>query len=158
MSSQGVAILKDDRDLVWVVFSGLQFAGNDLRFDVHFLSRDEPDEAPQPFLGGVGYREPVEGMRALLASLAGVVLGEVRAMRHDPVQDGLSLEIKTEGDGDDRSLQMVLWLDLTRTSRAMKAWGSRGRQQGGLRFHTTVERLEDFRSALDQLAFPAAEA
>lgn len=158
MTGPDVAVLRDERDLVWLVLSSIRPLGADLAFDVHFLSRDEPDDAPQPFLSGVGYREPESGLRGLLDVLAAVVLEDVRALRHDPLQDGLSLEIKTEGAGDDRNFEVVLWLDLTRTSRAMRAWGSRGRQRSGLRFFTTVERLEEFRRDLDRLAFPAAEA
>ena len=158
MNPSEVAILPDERDLVWLVVGSVRPLGNEFSFDVHFASRDEPDDAPQPVLSGVGYREPESGLRSLVESLAGVVLGDIRALRHDPVQDGLSFEIKVEGDGQQRSLEVVLWLDLTRTSRAMKAWGTRGRQRSGLRFHTTVDKLEQFRSDLDRLVFPAAEA
>jgi hypothetical protein len=153
-----VAVLSDERDLVWLVIGSVRPLGSELSFDVQFASRDEPDDTPQPFISGVGYREPESGLRSLVEALAGVVLGDIRALRHDPVRDGLSFEIKVEGEGDQRSLEVVLWLDLTRTSRAMKAWGTRGRQRSGLRFHTTVDKLEQFRSDLDRLAFPAAEA
>lgn len=158
MISTGVAVLRDERDLVWLVVDSVRPVGGDLSFDVHFLSRDEPDDAPQPFLSGVGYREPESGLRSLVESLAGVVLGELTALRHESISDGLSFEIEVEGQGEERSLEVVLWLDLTRTSRAMKAWGSRGRQRSGLRFFTTVDKLEEFRHDLDRLAFPAAEA
>jgi len=158
VSTSEVAVLRDERDLVWMVIGSIQPIRGGFSFDIHFLSRDEPDDAPQPFLGGVGYQEPEAALRSLVESLAGVVLGDIRAMRHDPVQDGLSVEIKAEGQGGDDTFEVVLWLDLTRTSRAMKAWGSRGRQRSGLRFYTTLDRLEEFRRDLDRLAFPAAEA
>ena len=153
-----VAILTDERDLVWLLVGDIRDRGDHFSFDVHFLSRDRPDEAPEPFLSGLGYQEPAAGLRSLLDHLAGVVLGEIRAMRHDPVSDGLSIELKVDGDGPDRDCEVVLWLDLTRTTRAMKVWGSKGRQRAGLRFHTGIDQLESFRVALERIAFPAAEA
>lgn len=158
MRTPEVAVLRDERDLVWLVIGAIEPLGSGLRFDVHFLSRDEPDDAPQPFLSGLGYQEPESALRSLVEALAGMVLGDVRALRHDPIQDGLSFEVKAEGDPSDPTFEVVLWLDLTRTSRAMKVWGSRGRQRSGLRFYTNLERLEEFRRDLDRLAFPAAEA
>ena len=157
-ADDSVAVLRDERDLVSLVFGPLRPEGSELSFDVQFLCRDEPDAPPRAFLSGTGYREPESGLRSLVEALAGVVLGDVRALRHDPIHDGLSFEVQTSGEGSERSLEVVLWLDLTRTSRSMKAWGSRGRQRSGLRFFTSVEKLETFRGALDRLAFPAAEA
>lgn len=153
-----VAVLADERDLVSLVVGPLRPAGSELSFDVQFLARDEPDSPSRAFVSGIGYREPESGLRSLAEALAGVVLGDVHAVRHDPIHDGLSFEVKASGEGHDRNIEIVLWLDLTRTSRSMKAWGSRGRQRSGLRFFTTAEKLEAFRSDLVRLAFPAAEA
>ena len=153
-----VAVLADERDLVSLVLGPLRPAGSELSFDVQFLARDEPDSPSRAFVSGVGYREPESGLRSLVEALAGVVLGDVHAVRHDPIHDGLSFEVKASGEGQARNLEVVLWLDLTRTSRSMKAWGSRGRQRSGLRFFTTADKLEAFRSDLARLAFPAAEA
>lgn len=154
----GVAVLNGERELVSLMVSDIRDRGDHFKFDVHFCSRDLPDKAPEPFLSGHGYQEPVAGLRSLLDNLAGVVLGDISALRHDPAADGLSLEVKVSGEGRERSCEIVLWLDLTRTTRALKVWGSRGRQRSGLRFHTDIPALEAFRAAIERLAFPAAEA
>ena len=153
-----VAILRGERDLVSLVFAEVRDRGDHFTFDVHFCSRDLPDQDPEPFISGYGYQEPVAGLRSLLDNLAGVVLGDISALRHDPAADGLSIEVKVSGEGGERSCEIVLWLDLTRTTRALKVWGTRGRQRSGLRFHADIAALEVFRAALERLAFPAAEA
>ena len=141
-----MAILRDDRDLVGVAISVEDLNERDLIFDVHMLARDEPDEAPVPFLSAFSYREPLAGLRGLLDDLAGAVTGEVTALRHDPISDGLSMELKAQRGG--QGFEVVVWLDLTRMSPAMKARATRGRHQSGLRFFCTRSALEDFRSQL----------
>jgi hypothetical protein len=151
--SAGMAILRDERDLLWLALSNLSRQGGDLIFDVHLLARDEPTGPPTPFLSGRGYREPISGISGLLRSLDEAVSGELSAMRHDPIQDGLSFELKAAPGGQDPSFEVVLWLDMTRTGRAMKARATRGRHQAGLRLFTTREQLEEFRAGLFSLAF-----
>ena len=147
MSDVGaMAILRDERDLLWLAISISERSDRDLIFDVHMLARDEPDEAPVPFLSGFGYREPLAGLRALVDDIGGVVSGDIKAMRHDPISDGLSIELKAQRGVD--GFEVVVWLDLTRMSRAMKARATRGRQQSGLRFFCGRAGLEDFRAQL----------
>ncbi len=152
-----MAILRDERDLLWLTVSGVGRRGNDLRYDVHLLARDEPTEPPEPFLSGYGFREPVAGLAHLVTHLGEAVSGTLTALRHDPIADGLSIELKARGHGDRSSFEVVVWLDLTRTSRALKARGSRGRHQVGLRMFTSRARLEEFRAALFALAKEAPE-
>ena len=142
-----MAILRDDRDLLWLALSLVECTEEDLVFDVHLLARDEPGESPVPFVTACGYREPLVGIRALLEDLAGAVRGDVTALRHDPISDGLSIELKAQG-APDLGFEVVLWLDLTRMGRAMRARASRGRHQGGLRFFCDRTALEAFRADL----------
>jgi hypothetical protein len=150
------AILRDERDLLWLVLDDVRRQGGDVLYDVHFLAREAVGEPPAPFLSAGAYREPVEGMASLLEALAGAVVGEVRALRHDPITDGLSLEVKAQGEPGDLRFEVVLWLDLTRMGPALKARAVRGRHQSGLRFVATQAGLEQFREALFSLAFPGA--
>ena len=142
-----MAILRDDRDLLWLALSAVECTEQDLVFDVHMLARDEPGEAPVPFLTACGYREPLAGIRGLLDDLAGAVSGEVKALRHDPISDGLSIELKAQATAE-LGFEVVVWLDLTRMGRAMRARASRGRQQSGMRFFCGRAALEDFRADL----------
>lgn len=148
-----IAILRDERDLLWLALSDVSLHGNDILYDVHFCAREEPGEAPTPFLSAAGYREPIEGMRHFIEELGHAVAGEVTALRHDPIADGMSVELKATGQGEDLTFQVVLWLDLTRMGRAMKARAVRGRHQSGLRMHVTRAGLEAFRDSLFTLAF-----
>lgn len=150
--SDGMAVLRDERDLLWLAVSGLERRGSDVLYDVHLLARDEPTDPPEPFLSGYGFREPMAGLSRLVEHLGEAVVGTLTAMRHDPITDGLSLELKAGGQGNPPSFQVVAWLDLTRTSRALKARAARGRHQVGLRLFTTRERLEEFRADLIALA------
>jgi len=142
-----MAILRDERDLLWLALSVVERTDQHLVFDVHMLARDEPEEPPVPFMTACGYREPLEGIRGLLDDLAGAVSGEVTALRHDPISDGLSIELKALG-AVELGFEVVLWLDLTRMGRAMRARASRGRQQSGLRFFCGRAALDDFRADL----------
>ena len=144
---------------MWLVLGGVERAGGSVHYDVHFLARDEPDLPPEPFLSACGYTEPAEGFVELLRSFGEAVAGPVTALRHDPVSDGLSIELKcrstssAEGRpvaGD--SFELVVWLDLTRMGRAMRVRGRRGRHQAGLRLFTTRAHLEAFRADLSRLA------
>ncbi len=148
-----MAILRDERDLLWLALSEVRAQGDDIWFDVHFLARDEPGEPPEPFLSTCGFREPRAGLRELLRNLAGAVTGDVSAIRHDPIAEGLSMELKARGGPSDLVFEIVLWLDLTRMSRAMKARAARGRHQAGLRMFVRRDALEEFRAALFTLAF-----
>ena len=148
-----MAILRDERDLLWLALSEIRREQDDCVFDVHLLARDEPTEVPSPFLSGCGYREPLPGLAGLLSSLAEAVVGEVSALRHDPIGDGLSLELKARGEGSTLSFEVVLWLDLTRMNRARTARATRGRHQVGMRMFVTRAALEEFRSSLSILAF-----
>ncbi len=152
-----MAVLREERDLIWVVIDNVRLEGRDRIFDVHFLARDEPTEPPQTFLSGYGYREPIEAIASWLNNLAGAVLGEHRALRHDPVSDGLSMELKAQGEGGDLRFEVVLWLDLTRVGPAMKARANRGRHQSGLRFFVTRQDLDGFREMLVNLVYPDEE-
>ena len=145
-----IAILRDDRDLLWLALSVTERTDTDLVFDVHMLARDEPQEAPVPFLTACGYREPLTGLRALLDGLAGAVSGEVSALRHDPISDGLSFELKAQATAE-LSFEVVLWLDLTKMGRAMRARATRGRQQSGLRLFCGRAALDDFRADLSAI-------
>ena len=145
--SAPMAILRDDRDLLWLALSMVERTDSELVFDVHMLARDEPDEAPVPFMTACGYREPLAGIRSLLDDLGGAVSGEVTALRHDPISDGLSIELKAQGSPE-LGYEVVLWLDLTRMGRAMRARASRGRHQSGMRFFCGRAALENFRADL----------
>ena len=150
-----MVILRDERDLVWLALSQLERTETDLFFNVHLLARDEPDEPPEPFLTACGYREPLVGVRALLDDLAGAITGEVTALRHDPISDGLSMELKAQGGTG--GFEVVLWLDLCRMSRAMRGRASRGRQQSGLRFFCGRAALEEFRAGLATFVLEAQD-
>ena len=151
-----MAILRDERDLLWLALD-VERIGGDLRYDVHLLARDEPTDPPEPFVSGYGFREPASGLLHLVTHVGQAVSGEVTALRHDPITDGLSLELKAAGQGASPGYEVVLWLDMTRTSRALKARAARGRHQVGLRLFTTRARLEEFRAALFVLASGSAE-
>jgi hypothetical protein len=152
-----LAILRDERDLLWLAFSDLSRHGGDVLFAVHFCAREEPGEPPTPFLSAAAYREPVEGMLHFIDELGLAVAGDVSALRYDPISDGLSMELKAHGRGADLTFEVVLWLDLTRMGPAMKARAVRGRHQAGLRMHVTRAGLEAFRESLFALAFDGGE-
>ncbi len=152
-----LAILRDERDLLWLLLSDVRRHGADLVFDVALCAREEPDEPPVPYLTAAGYREPLPAVRHFLDELAAAVTGEVSALRHDPVTDGFSMELKASGAGRDLTFETVMWLDLTRMGRAMRARAVRGRHQSGLRMHVTRDALESFRESLFALAFGADE-
>ena len=156
-ASGGTAILRDERDLVWIVLDDVHLQGGDLVYDVHYLARTEPTEAPEPFLSTFGHREPREALDSLLDGIGRTVAGEVRALRHDPIGDGLSLEVKARSEAAGMRFQVTAWLDLVRMNRAMRSRAVRGRHQGGLRFSTTRADLESFRAALIALAEPPSE-
>jgi hypothetical protein len=147
----GTAILRDERDLIWIILDDVHSRGGDLLYDVHYLARSEPNEPPEPFLSTFGHREPREALASLLDGLGRAVTGEVTALRHDPVGDGISLEIKSRTEAAGLRFEVTAWLDLIRMNRAMKARAVRGRHQGGLRFFSTREYLESFRA--DLIAF-----
>ncbi len=147
-----LALLRDERDLVWLALSDVQRATSDVVFDVSFLAREQPGETPAPFLTASGYREPVAGIRSLLEGLGEAVGGDLTAMRHDPITDGLSLELKARGAPPNLTFEIVLWLDLTGMGPALRARGARGRHQSGLRIFVTRASLEEFRSQLFALA------
>ncbi|GEM_PF-1540415 len=152
------AILRDERDLLWIVLDDVKIVGGSLVYDVHFLARAEPDQAPEPFVSTFGNREPREAFGSLLEELGRSVTGEVRALRHDPVSDGLSLEVKARSEGHEMCFEITAWLDLVRMNRAMKSRAVRGRHQSGLRLITTRAALESFRADLIGFADPASEA
>jgi hypothetical protein len=152
----GTAILRDERDLIWIILDDVRPIGVDLLYDVHFLARSEPNEPPEPFLSTFGHREPRHALNSLLDALGRAVTGEVRALRHDPVGDGLSLEIKADTKSGALGFEITAWLDLVRMNRAMRSRAVRGRHQGGLRFHTTQAYLESFRAELIAFADPSS--
>lgn len=154
--NEAMAILRDERDLLWLAVSGIRRRGDELTYDVHLLARDEPTEPPEPFLSGYGFAEPRSGLSHLIDHIGLAVTGELTALRHDPITDGLSIELKARGQGNPPSFEVVVWLDLTRTSRALKARATRGRHQVGMRLFTGRERLEEFRAALFALANEAS--
>lgn len=154
--THGMAILRDERDLVWLTLSGLERRGPDVVYDVHFMAREQPTEPPEPFLSGYGFREPIEGLTQLIEHLGEAVAGSLTALRHDPIADGLSIELKAGGQGNPPQFEVVTWLDLTRTSRALKARAVRGRHQVGIRMFTDRDRLEEFRAGLIALAISPA--
>ncbi len=146
------AVLRDERDLLWLLIDDVTVRGADVLFTVHFLARDEPGEPPVPFVSAGPYREPLVGLQSLLDGLGHAVAGGVRALRHDPIADGLSIELKAQGESAEDGFAVVLWLDLTRMGRALKARASRGRQQAGLRMYVSRAALEAFRADLEALA------
>ena len=148
------AVLRDERDLLWLVLDGVEATDAGVSYDVHFCARDEPDQPPEPFLSAGGHLEPASGFRSLVESIGHAVSGSASALRHDPVADGLSFEVKARDGGPDPSFEVVLWLDLTRMSPALIARGHRGRHQSGLRMIVRRSALEAFRSALFLLASP----
>ncbi len=148
------AVLRDERDLLWLVLDHVEVAGGDVVYDVHFCAREEPDQPPEPFVSTGGFREPVEGFGSLVENIGHAVSGAASALRHDPIADGLSMELKARDGGPDPSFEVVIWLDLTRMSRALKARGTRGRHQAGLRMIVRRSGLEAFRAALFLLASP----
>jgi hypothetical protein len=154
MTDGVTAILRDERDLLWIVLDDVKVAGKDLLYDVHFLARNEPDSAPEPFMSTFGHREPSVAFCSLLEEIGRAVAGEVRALRHDPVNDGLSLELKSRVEGSEIRYEVTTWLDLIRMNRAMKSRAVRGRQQSGVRMMTSRAALESFRSDLIAFADP----
>jgi len=150
MTSDAVAILRDERDLLWLMLDDFRARGDDRIVDVHFLARDVPDEPPVPFLSAWGVVEPAAGLVSLAESIGGMASGELRALRHDPIGPGLSMEMKA----GDRACEVVLWLDLVRMSDALKARGVRGRHQAGMRMFVDHAALSGFRAGLLQLAYP----
>lgn len=146
------AILADERDMVALSVSDVRRHGADLVFDVQLCAVAEPDEAAVPFLRGRGHRAPAEEIARLLDDLARLADCRLSALRFDPVGDGLHIEVDAAPGG---GFEVALWLDLTRTSPAMKARAVRGRHQAGLRLFTTADRLAGFRAALFALAFSA---
>lgn len=146
-----MALLRDERDLLWLALSDVRREGRDVIFDVSFLAREEPGESPVPFLTASGYREPAVGLLSLLEALGEAVGGDLTAMRHDPITDGLSFELKARGEPPRLTFEIVLWLDLTRMGAALRARGARGRHQSGLRMYVTRAGLEEFRERLSDL-------
>lgn len=149
MSTDGVAILRDERDLLWLMLDDFRAQGDDRIVDVHFLARDDPNQPPVPFLSAWAVVEPAAGLQSLAESVGGMANGEVRALRHDPIGPGLSMELKA----GDRVCEVVLWMDLVQVSPALKARAARGRHQAGLRMFVTLEALQGFRAGLLQLAY-----
>jgi len=145
------AVLRDERDLVALAFENVRSAGSDRIFDVQFRVRQSPEDAPESFLCTTAHREPAVALGSLLEDVARAVVGEISALRHDPVTDGVSIELKAGGAAGEGGYQVVVWLDLCRVSPATRARATRGRHQAGLRFFTTRERLEEFRVQLLQL-------
>ncbi|HCP47311.1 MAG TPA: hypothetical protein DIU15_14815 [Deltaproteobacteria bacterium] len=145
------AVLRDERDLVALAFENVRSQGADRIFDVQFRVRQGPEAAPEPFLCATAHREPAVALSSLLDDLGRAVVGEISALRHDPVADGVSIELKAGGLAGEGGYQVVVWLDLCRVSPATRARATRGRHQSGLRFFTTRDRLEDFRAQLAQL-------
>ena len=150
-----MAILRDERDLVWIVLDDVHAVGADLRYDVHYLARATPNDPPEPFLSTFGHREPREALQSLTEELGRAVSGDVRALRHDPVGDGLSVEVKARTEGSGRAFEITAWLDLVRMNQAMKSRAVRGRHQGGLRFVSTRSQVESFRVELLAFAGPS---
>ena len=146
------AVLRDERDLLWLVLDGVERSDSGVTYDVHFCARDEPEEPPEPFVSAGGYLEPAEGFHSLVENIGHAVSGAASALRHDPIADGLSFEVKARDGGPDPSFEVVVWLDLTRMSRALMARGHRGRHQSGLRMIVRRSGLESFRAALFLLA------
>ena len=92
-------------------------------------------------------------VQQVLASLADglgrAADGEVSALRHDPVGPGLSMEVKGSGGTEEnRTFEVVIWLDLVRMNPAMKSRAVRGRHQAGMRMHVTAASLRDFATGL----------
>lgn len=143
----GMAVLRDERDLLWLVLDDFVARGNDRLCDVHFLAREEPTEPPAPFVSTFGVVEPCEGLRSLAEGLRQAAAGELHALRHDPIGPGLSMEVKASG-GESRTFEVVLWLDLVRMNRAMKSRATRGRHQAGLRMHVDAAALRAFADGL----------
>ncbi len=149
MNHRTTAILRDERDLLWIVLDDVRRRGGDLVHDVHFLARTSPSEPPEPFLSTFGHREPTAAFDSLLEDLGHAVAGGVRALRHDPINAGLSLELKSRPEeGGDAMFEVTAWLSLVRMNQAMKARAVRGRHQSGLRMMITRAGLEAFRSEL----------
>ncbi len=146
------AVLKDERDLLWLVLDGVEPSRGGVTYDVHFCAREEPGEPPEPFMSAAGYFEPAEGFGSLVENLGHAVSGAASALRHDPIADGLSVELKARHGGPDPSFEVVLWLDLCGMSPALRARGHRGRHQAGLRMIVRRSALEAFRSSLFLLA------
>jgi hypothetical protein len=144
----GMVVLRDERDLLWLVLDDFVERGDDRLFDVHFLAREAPAEAPVPFVSTFGISEPVEGLRALADDLGLAAHGDVSALRHGPIGAGLSLELKGTGAAEHLTFEVVLWLDLVRMNPAMKSRAVRGRHQAGLRMHVTAAALREFAAGL----------
>ena len=149
MTWQGLAILKDERDLVWLMLDDFRAEGDQRIVDIHFLAREEPGEPPVPYLSAWGVVEPAVGLRSLADSVGKMAEGELRALRHDPISPGLSMEMKAGA----HSFEVVLWLDMVNTSPAFQARAVRGRHQAGLRMFVDAESLVGFRAGLLQLAY-----
>ncbi len=149
MSFEGLAILKDERDLLWLMLDDFRARGQDRIVDIHFLARDAPDQPPVPYLSAWGVVEPAAGLRSLADSVGKMAEGELRALRHDPIGPGLSMEMKA----GPQACEVVLWLDLVHTSQAFKARAVRGRHQAGMRMFVDMESLAGFRAGLLQLAY-----
>lgn len=143
----GPAILRDERDLLWLMLDDFRARGDDRIVDVHFLARDAPNEPPVPFLSAWGVVEPRSGLHSLAESVAAMASGELRALRHDPIGPGLSMEMKA----GEQSCEVVLWLDLVRVSDALRARAVRGRHQAGMRMFVGHDALRDFQAGLQQL-------
>ncbi len=152
------AILRDERDLLWIVLDDVKIVGRDLIYDVHYLARSAPGEAPEPFVSTFGHREPRSAFASLLDDLGRAVAGEVRALRHDPVTDGLCVEVKARTEGGEATFEITTWLDLVRMNHAMKSRAVRGRHQSGLRLTATRAGLESFRADLIGFADPTSDA
>ena len=145
----GMVLLRDERDLLWLVLDDFVARGNDRLWDVHLLAREEPTEPPQPFVSTFGVVEPREGLASLADGLGRAANGEVSALRHDPVGPGLSIEVKGSGGSEEnRTFEVVIWLDLVRMNPAMKSRAVRGRHQAGMRMHVTAASLRDFATGL----------
>lgn len=139
-----MVVLRDERDLLWLVLDDFVERGEDRLYDVHFLAREEPNEPPQPFISTFGVAEPRESLRSLAHDLSRASDGEVSALRHDPFGMGFSMEIKATGEAENLTFEVVLWLDLVRMNPAMKSRAVKGRHQAGLRLHVTAAALRDF--------------
>ncbi len=149
MSFDSVAILKDERDLLWLMFDDFRARGDDRIVDIHFLARETPDQPPVPFLSAWGVVEPAAGLRSLADSVGKMAEGELRALRHDPIGPGLSMEVKS----GQHSFEVVLWLDMVDTNPAFKARAMRGRHQTGMRMFVNADALAELRAGLLQLAW-----
>jgi len=139
-----MVVLRDERDLLWLALDDFVERGDDRLYDVHFLARAQPNEAPTPFVSTFGNVEPRQGLGSLADDLARAADGEVSALRHDPVGAGLSMEIKATGSGENLTFEVVLWLDLVRMNPAMRSRAVRGRHQSGVRMHVTAASLREF--------------